>query len=51
MPAGQEATMIAAVWSFIWKQFRNAPKGTNDLIAAMFLFFVAGLGFLIYSES
>lgn len=47
---GQGATLVAALWGvFIWKEFRNAPAGTNSLIAAMFLFFVLGLGFLIYA--
>ena len=47
---GQGATLIAALWGvFIWKEFKNSPKGTNSLIAAMFLFFIAGLGFIIYS--
>lgn len=45
---GQGATMVAALWGvFIWKEFKNAPKGTNNLIAAMFLFFVAGLALII----
>ena len=49
---GQGATMIAALWGvFIWKEFRNAPKWTNGLIAAMFLFFLAGLGLLVYAGS
>jgi len=49
---GQGATMIAALWGvFIWKEFRNAPKGTNGLIAAMFVFFVVGLGLIIYAGS
>jgi glucose uptake protein len=27
---GQGATMIAALWGgFIWKEFKNAPKGVN----------------------
>lgn len=47
---GQGATLIAALWGvFIWKEFRNAPKGTNGLISAMFLFFVVGLGMIIYA--
>jgi glucose uptake protein len=47
---GQGATLIAALWGvFIWKEFREAPKGTNGYIAAMFIFFIAGLGLLIYS--
>lgn len=49
---GQGATLIAALWGvFIWKEFKNAPKGTNGLIGAMFLFFVIGLGFIIYAGS
>jgi glucose uptake protein len=47
---GQGATLIAALWGvFIWKEFQHAPKGTNGLIASMFIFFVAGLGLLIYA--
>src|SRR5215470_4246414 len=47
---GQGATLIAALWGvFIWKEFQQAPKGTNALIIAMFLFFVVGLGLLIYA--
>jgi len=45
---GQGATMVAAAWGvFIWKEFKGAPKGTNGLIVAMFLFFLAGLGLII----
>ncbi|MCW3116191.1 MAG: multidrug transporter permease [Chitinophagaceae bacterium] len=47
---GQGATLIAALWGvFIWKEFKNAPGGTNGLIAAMFVFFIAGLTVLIYA--
>jgi glucose uptake protein len=47
---GQGATLVAALWGvFIWKEFRAAPKGTNAWLGAMFLFFVAGLAFLIYA--
>lgn len=47
---GQGATLIAALWGvFIWKEFKNAPKGINGLIGAMFLFFVVGLGFIIFA--
>jgi glucose uptake protein len=47
---GQGATLVAALWGvFVWKEFKNAPAGTNGLIGAMFLFFIAGLGLLIYS--
>ncbi|MEO6000861.1 MAG: GRP family sugar transporter [Chitinophagaceae bacterium] len=47
---GQGATLVAAFWGvFIWKEFKNAPRGTDALIAAMFLFFIVGLGCLIYA--
>ena len=47
---GQGATLIAALWGvFIWKEFKNGPKGTNSLLAAMFLFFIIGLGFIIFA--
>lgn len=45
---GQGATLVAALWGvFIWKEFKNAPKGTSGLIVAMFLFFIAGLILII----
>jgi glucose uptake protein len=45
---GQGATMIAALWGvFIWKEFKNAPSGTNGLLAGMFICFVAGLALII----
>lgn len=48
---GQGATMVAAAWGvFIWKEFKNAPKGTNVYIWLMFLFFLSGLGLIIYSR-
>jgi glucose uptake protein len=47
---GQGATLIAALWGvFIWKEFQRAPKGTNSLLIAMFIFFIAGLALLIYA--
>ena len=48
---GQGATMIAAAWGvFIWKEFADAPKGTNRLIFLMFLFFIVGLGMIIIAR-
>jgi len=48
---GQGATMVAAFWGvFIWKEFKDAPKGTNHLLAAMFFFFLLGLGILLVSK-
>jgi glucose uptake protein len=48
---GQGATMVAAFWGvFIWKEFRTAPAGTSRLLAAMFVFFLAGLALLVLSR-
>jgi len=49
---GQGATLIAALWGvFIWKEFKNAPKGVNTLLTLMFLLFVGGLGLIILAGS
>lgn len=49
---GQGATLIAALWGvFIWKEFKNPPKGVNGLLAMMFLLFIAGLGLIILAGS
>ena len=48
---GQGATMVAAFWGvFIWKEFKDAPEGTNVHINLMFLLFFVGLGLIIYSR-
>ncbi|MBN2581378.1 MAG: hypothetical protein JXB10_20520 [Pirellulales bacterium] len=48
---GQGATMVAAFWGvFIWREFRQAPKGTNPLIALMFAGYVVGLGLIIIAK-
>ncbi|HNQ38739.1 MAG TPA: GRP family sugar transporter [Prolixibacteraceae bacterium] len=45
---GQGATLVAALWGvFIWKEFKNAPKSTNRMLALMFLLFVAGIILII----
>ena len=49
---GQGATMVAAIWGiFIWKEFKDAPKGTNKLIALMFLLFIVGLALIIMAKN
>jgi len=48
---GQGATMVAAFWGvFIWKEFREAPKGTSAFITAMFACFLLGLGLIIIAR-
>jgi glucose uptake protein len=48
---GQGATMVAAAWGvFIWKEFGQAPKGTNKLLTAMFALFIIGLVMIILAK-
>ena len=48
---GQGATMVAAAWGvFVWKEFKNSPKGTNTLIGLMFVLFLFGLSIIILSR-
>jgi glucose uptake protein len=45
---GQGATLIAALWGvFVWKEFKDAPKGTSLLLTSMFICFIAGIAFII----
>ncbi len=47
---GQGATMVAAFWGvFIWREFREAPEGTNWLLWLMFGGYILGLGLIIWS--
>ncbi len=47
---GQGATLVAALWGvFIWKEFREAPSGTNAILALMFLGYLAGLALIVLS--
>jgi len=48
---GQGATMVAAIWGvFIWKEFRDAPQGTNRLIWLMFAGYVIGLSLVVVAR-
>jgi glucose uptake protein len=43
--------MIAAFWGvFVWKEFKNAPKGTNKLLTVMFASYVFGLALIIIAR-
>ena len=45
---GQGATVVAAIWGIvIWKEFKNAPKGTSMILNAMLLLYIIGLGLII----
>ncbi len=44
--------VVAMIWGvFIWKEFKNAPKGTMTLVNLMFLLFVVGLVIVTMSNS
>jgi glucose uptake protein len=45
------APVVAMFWGvFIWKEFKQAPKGTGKLLSAMFLLFIAGLVVITLSK-
>lgn len=47
---GQGATLVAALWGvFIWKEFKNSPKGISSMLALMFILFVSGILLIIYA--
>ena len=49
---GQGATMVAALWGvFVWKEFKEAPAGTNKFIALMFICFAVGLVMIILART
>ena len=49
---GQGATLVAAVWGvFVWREFREVPKGTGRLLALMFACYLAGLGLIIVARN
>jgi glucose uptake protein len=48
---GQGATVVAALWGiFIWKEFKDAPSGTNTTLTIMLLFFVLGIAMIIMAR-
>ena len=48
---GQGATLIAALWGIlIWKEFKNAPKGTNTLLGSMLAAYLVGLAFIVFAR-
>jgi glucose uptake protein len=46
------APVVAVLWGlFVWKEFKGAPKGTNGLLAGMFLLYLAGLVLITASNA
>ena len=45
------APVVAALWGiFVWKEFKNAPKGTTLLLSLMFSCYLIGLILIVYSR-
>jgi glucose uptake protein len=45
------APVVAAIWGiFVWKEFKDAPKGTNLLLTLMFGCYLTGLVLIVYSR-
>jgi glucose uptake protein len=45
------APVVAALWGiFVWKEFKDAPKGTSTLLTLMFICYLAGLALIVYSR-
>jgi glucose uptake protein len=45
------APVVAALWGiFVWKEFKDAPKGTNILLGLMFGSYLIGLVLIVYSR-
>jgi glucose uptake protein len=45
------APVVAALWGiFVWKEFKDAPKGTNMLLSMMFACYLIGLILIVYSR-
>jgi glucose uptake protein len=45
------APVVAALWGiFVWKEFKEAPKGTNLLLYLMFGSYLIGLVLIVYSR-
>jgi glucose uptake protein len=45
------APVVAMLWGvFVWKEFAEAPKGTNRLVSLMFALFLVGLVLITYSK-
>jgi glucose uptake protein len=46
------APVVAILWGvLVWKEFKGAPKGTNGILATMFVLFLIGLVLITFSNS
>ncbi len=45
------ATVVAAIWGiYIWKEFKNTPKGTSTVLNIMMACYIIGLGLIILAK-
>ncbi len=45
------APVVAALWGiFVWKEFKEAPRGTSVVLTLMFGCYLIGLVFIVYSR-
>ena len=45
------APVVAILWGvLVWKEFKDAPKGTNNILIAMFILFLIGLVLITMSN-
>ena len=48
---GQGATLVAALWGiYVWKEFKQAPRGTDTILKIMLACFAIGLALIILSR-
>jgi glucose uptake protein len=48
---GQGATVVAALWGiYIWREFKEAPKGVYNLLYTMLLTYVLGLALIVLAR-
>ena len=46
------APVVAAIWGiFVWKEFKDAPKGTDTLLTLMFICYLIGLGLIVLAKT
>ena len=46
------APVVAILWGvLVWKEFKEAPKGTNTILATMFILFLIGLVLITMSNT
>lgn len=45
---GQGATVVAALWGiFVWREFKDSPKGVHLMLYLMLVVYAAGLSMIV----